>query len=90
LHKGDVITIPEGLPAGVTVYHAGTALQDGALVTAGGRVLAVTAVADTIGEAHRLSCEAAERIEFEGKQFRRDIGWREARRDSSRGPSGRG
>ncbi len=78
--KGDAITIPDDLPAGVTVYHAGTARSDGALVTAGGRVLAVTAVGADIGEAHRLSRDAAERITFAGKQYRRDIGWREMQR----------
>lgn len=80
--KGDVITIPETLPDGVTIYHAGTALRDGALVTNGGRVLAVTAVAPTFAEAQRRSCDAAAAIQFEGKQFRRDIGWREATRGS--------
>lgn len=78
--KGDAITIPAELPAGVTVYHAGTAVRDDTLVTAGGRVLAVTAVADSIAEAQHLSREAAERIVFEGKQYRRDIGWREKAR----------
>ncbi len=78
--KGDAITIPADLPDGVTVYHAGTAIRDGALVTAGGRVLAVTAVAGDIREAHRRSRDAAERIAFAGKQFRRDIGWREEAR----------
>jgi phosphoribosylamine-glycine ligase len=43
-------------------------------------VLAATAVADTFAEAQRQSRDAAERIEFEGKQFRTDIGWREAAR----------
>lgn len=78
--KGDVITIPDDLPAGVTVYHAGTAHRDGSLVTAGGRVLAVTAIGRDLAEAHQLSRQAAERIAFAGKQFRRDIGWREERR----------
>jgi phosphoribosylamine--glycine ligase len=80
--KGDVITIPDDLPAAVTVYHAGTSTHDGRLVTAGGRVLAVTAVADSIAAAQRLSGDAAERITFPGKQYRRDIGWREASRAS--------
>jgi phosphoribosylamine--glycine ligase len=85
-HKGDVITLPGNLPDGVTLYHAGTALQDGALVTAGGRVLTVTAVAADIANAQRLSRETAERIAFAGKQFRGDIGWREVERER-RGPS---
>ena len=46
----------------------------------GGRVLNVTAVAPSFAEAQRLSRETAEAIEFEGKVFRRDIGWREAAR----------
>jgi phosphoribosylamine--glycine ligase len=79
--KGDVITLPAGLPEGVTVYHAGTATRDdGALVTNGGRVLAVTAVAPTFAEAQAKSRAAAEAIQFAGKQYRRDIGWREASR----------
>jgi phosphoribosylamine--glycine ligase len=83
--KGAVITIPSALPAGVTIFHAGTARgPDGALRANGGRVLTVTAVAPTFVEAQRRSREAAETIEFEGKVFRRDIGWREAARRSAR------
>jgi phosphoribosylamine--glycine ligase len=79
--RGAAIRIPPGLPAGVTVFHAGTgAGADGVLRVAGGRVLNVTAVAPTFREAQGLSREAAEAIEFEGKVFRRDIGWREAAR----------
>ena len=50
------------------------------LRVSGGRVLNVTAVAATFAEAQRLSRETAEAIEFEGKVYRRDIGWREALR----------
>ena len=79
--QGAAIRIPEELPAGVTVFHAGTARgPDGVLRVNGGRVLNVTAVAPTFPEAQRLSRETAEAIEFEGKIFRRDIGWREAAR----------
>ena len=60
---------------GVTVYHAGTALaNDGTLVTAGGRVLDVTAVAPTFEEARAAAYAACDRIAFEGKTLRRDIG----------------
>ncbi|MDZ4674291.1 MAG: phosphoribosylamine--glycine ligase [Gemmatimonadota bacterium] len=79
--KGAAITIPDDLDSRVTVYHAGTRRDaDGTLQVNGGRVLAVTAMAPTFSEAQRLSREAAEQISFEGKQFRRDIGWREAAR----------
>lgn len=83
--KGAAIRIPPGLPPGVTVFHAGTARgADGVLRVSGGRVLNVTAVAPSFAEARRLSRESAEAIEFEGKVFRRDIGWREAARVGSR------
>jgi phosphoribosylamine--glycine ligase len=81
--RGDAISIPGDLPAGVTVYHAGTASEDGTLTTNGGRVLAVTAVAPTFAEAQATSRDAAERIAFAGKQFRRDIGWREQQRTAN-------
>ncbi len=79
--KGAAIRIPDDLPDGVTVFHAGTTIDaEGVLRVAGGRVLAVTATAPTFAAAQRLSCEAATRIDFPGKQFRRDIGWREQHR----------
>jgi len=62
----------ESLP-GVTVFHAATVERDGALVTAGGRVLDVTAVAPTLDEARRRVYEAAGRIDWPGVQYRRDI-----------------
>ncbi|MBM3907585.1 MAG: phosphoribosylamine--glycine ligase [Gemmatimonadetes bacterium] len=65
----------------VIVFHAGTKSDaEGALRTAGGRVLAVTAVAPTMAEAREKSASAAANVTFEGKQFRRDIGWRELQR----------
>ena len=79
--KGAAITIPADLPPGVTVFHAGTKRDpDGTLRVNGGRVLNVTAVAPTFEAAQFLSRDAADRIAFEGKQWRRDIGWREAGR----------
>ncbi|HVX87691.1 MAG TPA: phosphoribosylamine--glycine ligase [Gemmatimonadales bacterium] len=78
--KGAPISIPEQLPAGVTVFHAGTTLSDGMLVASGGRVLTVTAVAPTFREAQARSKLACEMIAFPGKVWRRDIGWREAAR----------
>lgn len=58
----------------VVVHHAGTALSDGALVTAGGRVLAVTATGVTADEARQRAYAAAAEIRFDGAQYRRDIG----------------
>ena len=75
--KGKVITgieAAEALP-GITVFHAGTKLDDaGNLVTSGGRVLNVTALGATFDEARAKAYEALELIDFEGKQFRTDIG----------------
>ena len=67
------------------VFHAGTRRDENGILRAnGGRVLAVTAVRDTFAEAQIASRDLADSIEFEGKQFRRDIGWREAERVADR------
>jgi phosphoribosylamine--glycine ligase len=88
--KGDPITFPPPQD-GVYVFHAGTRVADDVIpdppadppvVTDGGRVLSVTAVAPTLGEAVSLSRSYAESIGFAGKQMRRDIGWREMQRGS--------
>lgn len=72
--KGLPITLP-AMPDGVEVFHAGTALNlDGALVTAGGRVLSVTAAAGSLEEARSLALAASESIDFEGRHMRTDIG----------------
>ena len=77
---GDVIQLPEP-PGDIHVFHAGTALNSsGELVTAGGRVFAVTAVAEELVEAAERSRAYAEDISFKGKQLRGDIGWRELTR----------
>ena len=65
---------------GVTVFHAGTALADGALVAKGGRVLAVTAVADTFANARARAYRAVDQIDFVDGFHRGDIGWRELER----------
>lgn len=74
--KGKVITglDENGQLPGVTVYHAGTAEKDGCLVTSGGRVLGVTALAPTLDEALQKAYDAVEKIHFDGAHYRRDIG----------------
>ena len=59
---------------GVAVFHAGTALRDGQLVTAGGRVLTVVGIGSDFEEAIRLAYAGVEKISFDGMQYRRDIG----------------
>jgi phosphoribosylamine--glycine ligase len=74
--KGDVIS---GLPkdnAEAMVFHAGTAAKDGQTLTAGGRVLCVTVLADSVKQAQHKAYEVADGIHFEGQQYRRDIGFR--------------
>jgi phosphoribosylamine---glycine ligase len=78
--KGDVIT---GLPApkdknleDAHVFHAGTAMQDGKVVTSGGRVLCVTALGTMVRRAQQRAYEIADEIHFDGCQMRRDIGYR--------------
>ena len=63
-----------GQAPGVTVYHAGTRLEDGKFRTSGGRVLGVTAVGGDLSEALAKSYAAAEKIVFEGVHYRKDIG----------------
>jgi phosphoribosylamine--glycine ligase len=83
--KGDVISgLAEAAAVeGVEVTHAGTAERDGEIVTAGGRVINVTGVGATPAEARRRAYEAAERIDFDGKQMRRDIAARAVDRVAS-------
>ena len=74
--KGDLIS---GLPPEsdtVCVFHAGTAEQDGKVVTAGGRVLCVTALGENVKQAQKRAYDAITGIHFDGMQFRRDIGYR--------------
>lgn len=76
--KGKPMTLPavHEVPSQVTLYHAGTTLtEDGTLVTHGGRVLSVTAMAPTIQQAAAEATALAARIEFEGSNFRKDIGY---------------
>jgi len=65
---------------GVTVFHAGTALSDSGLIAKGGRVLAVTATAETFANARARAYRAVDQIDFADGFHRRDIGWRELAR----------
>jgi phosphoribosylamine--glycine ligase len=74
--KGDVIS---GLPKKLEdahVFHAGTTMQDGKVVTNGGRVLCVVALGDMVKAAQNHAYDIADKIHFDGSQMRRDIGWR--------------
>ena len=77
IEKGKEITClaeAAALDPEVVVFHAGTTLRDGSVVTNGGRVLGVTALGSTLEEARSKAYAAADLIHFEGKQLRRDIG----------------
>jgi phosphoribosylamine--glycine ligase len=86
--KGKVIELPAALAQDpdLFVFHAGTRQDGNTLITSGGRVLAVTGLGDTLGDASRKSLVGADAIQFEGKYFRTDIGWREFARDEGRRP----
>jgi phosphoribosylamine--glycine ligase len=74
--KGNVIT---GLPKDeldAMVFHAGTTAVNGQTVTSGGRVLCVTVLADSVKQAQQKAYEIAKGIHFDGKQYRKDIGYR--------------
>jgi len=76
IEKGKVITGIEeaSTDPDVVVFHAGTTVKDGQVVTSGGRVLGITALGVTLEEARKKAYAAADKIAFEGKQLRRDIG----------------
>src|SRR5207244_10449464 len=75
--RGDIGTPIEGVEAadaaGALVFHAGTAVRDGQLVTNGGRILSVTALGGSLADARAAAYDAASRIDFAGMRFRRDI-----------------
>jgi phosphoribosylamine--glycine ligase len=71
--SGDPIAGLDDVPAGIEVFHAGTAERDGETVTAGGRVLGVTALGDDRPAARAAAYAAAGMISFEGVQLRRDV-----------------
>ena len=79
---GDAISGLESVPADIELTHAGTATADGATVTAGGRVLNVSAVRPTFSGAREAAYAAADRIDFDGRQLRRDIARRAEEREA--------
>ena len=82
--NGDVISGLETAMTDAKVFHAGTkALENGDIVTAGGRVLCVTALGDTIGEAQAKALELCQKVTFDGVQFRKDIGYRAIARENA-------
>ena len=84
--KGGAISGIENAEAnGAHVFHAGTALSDGALVANGGRVLSVTARGHTVSEAQSAAYRAVDAISYPDGFCRRDIGWREVARERGLG-----
>ncbi len=83
---GDVVSgLPENTPE-MHVFHAGTALHDGRVVTSGGRVLCVTALGDNVKQAQKHAYEALAGIHFDGMQYRSDIGYRAISTTAQRQP----
>jgi phosphoribosylamine--glycine ligase len=77
---GDPVALPPDEPDAL-VFHAGTGRDAaGRLITAGGRVLAVTGLGATLADARQASRRVADRIDFAGRQYRTDLGWRELQR----------
>ena len=74
--KGDVISALPVDRDDAVVFHAGTTMQDGQVVTSGGRVLCATALGQGVADAQRRAYELVAGVAFDGMQFRRDIGYR--------------
>ena len=81
--KGERIVMQDAESADVKVFHAGTSLEQGALVTSGGRVLCVTALGDTVANAQARAYQSAQRIDWPGARYRKDIGYRAVARESA-------
>jgi phosphoribosylamine--glycine ligase len=81
-NKGDIISgLPEKEEADIKVFHAGTAMKDGNVVTSGGRVLCVTALGNTVGEAQKKAYSVVNKIKWANVYYRKDIGYRAVRRE---------
>ncbi len=79
--KGDVISgLHSDFPASTKVFHAGTSKQNNGVVTAGGRVLCVTALGETVSQAQHTAYQAVAKISWDGMFYRKDIGHRAIKR----------
>lgn len=81
--KGDVIAFPETCPEGTKIFHAGTKLDGDNVVTAGGRVLCVTALGDSVTEAQQRAYELLKEVNWEGAYYRNDIAYRAIAREQN-------
>ncbi len=78
--KGAAITIPSELPPHTILFQAGSSDADGTLRVSGGRVLSATGLGSDVPSALEASRQLAAAVDFDGKVYRRDIGWREIAR----------
>jgi phosphoribosylamine--glycine ligase len=84
-HKGDVISgLPDTAQEGLKVFHAGTKIQDGKVVTSGGRVLCVTALGTSVSEAKSRAYELVKEIAWDNVYYRTDIGHLAVARETNR------
>ncbi|BDW81009.1 phosphoribosylamine--glycine ligase [Erythrobacter sp. Dej080120_24] len=81
--KGGAIALNDAQGTGAKVFHAGTAIKDGALVANGGRVLNVTATGANVTQAQAKAYEGLDRVDFASGFCRRDIGWKEVAREAA-------
>jgi phosphoribosylamine--glycine ligase len=80
--KGDVISLPDSTPEGTKIFQAGTVLKDDQVVTAGGRVLCVTALGDTVTEAQSRAYDVLKTVSWDGAFYRTDIAYRAIAREA--------
>ncbi|MBC7162578.1 MAG: phosphoribosylamine--glycine ligase [Immundisolibacter sp.] len=80
-----IAALPVAEPPDSKVFHAGTAVRDGQIVTAGGRVVCVTALGDSVAQAQRLAYGVVEQVAWPGALYRRDIGYRAVARERTPG-----
>ena len=81
--KGDVISLPEQVPADSKVFHAGTSEKDGNIVTSGGRVLCAAALGNSVTEAQKLAYTLTKMIDWKGVYYRDDIAYRAIARENT-------